>query len=96
MHEILGHVASSEGAVRAVRELRGKPGLLEVALKAKVTCSCFQGRCLTKDTCANDNGMRHQCLDPRYPILSYGLNREGQLQCGCSAKLHHHEYHREF
>ena len=30
--------------------------LLDVALKAKVTCSCFQGRCLTKDTCENDNG----------------------------------------
>ena len=28
VHEILGHVASSEGVVRAVRELRGRPGLL--------------------------------------------------------------------
>ena len=30
--------------------------LLELAVTAKVTCSCFQGRCLTKETCVNDDG----------------------------------------
>ena len=55
----------------------------------KKKCICMS------NPCSNDNGVQHQCGDPRYPILSYGLNREGKLQCGCSAKLHHHEYHRE-
>lgn len=30
--------------------------LLEVVVAAKVTCSCFQGRCLTATTCVNDSG----------------------------------------
>ena len=47
-------------AQSAVGKLQAKR-LLEVVVKAKVTCSCFQGRCLTKDTCKDDSGgWRHR------------------------------------
>ena len=54
--------------------------LLEVVVKAKVTCSCFQGRCLTKETCANDSGgWRHRSSELRGSGEHHG-NRKEVLQ----------------
>ena len=39
--------STTEGAAQAKR-------LLDVVVRAKVTCSCFQGRCLTAKTCVDD------------------------------------------
>ena len=43
IHEILGHVASCEGVVRAVRELKQRPGLM--ARGARLL-PCAAGTCL--------------------------------------------------
>lgn len=49
-HNLAG---TPEGITQAKR-------LLELVVKAKLTCSCFQGRCLTSKTCVDDQGDWHR------------------------------------
>jgi len=47
----------------------------------KQNCVCSASPCL------NDNGMKHECVEADYPILTFSYEKGEKLKCGCSKKF---------